>query len=164
MAEVGSGTVAEEYVFGKRMLAGAISGGLADGLMYPMMTVKSRLQVQGSERWGSTGALYMYGGPLHAIRTIAANEGWRTFYKGYATVIVGVSSTALYMTTYQTIKRLLPGGQDNHVVQFGSGIIATFAQSIVAVPVEVIRQRQMVQTACAGSYMSPWLGGRKKDT
>lgn len=46
MAGVGSGNVAEEYVFGKRMLAGAISGGLADGLMYPMMTVKSRLQVQ----------------------------------------------------------------------------------------------------------------------
>jgi len=45
------------------------------------------------------------------------------------------------------------GGQDNHMVQFGSGIIATFVQAIVAVPVEVIRQRQMVQTACEGSYM-----------
>lgn len=45
------------------------------------------------------------------------------------------------------------GGEDSHVVQFLSGIIATFAQSIVAVPVEVIRQRQMVQTTCEGSYM-----------
>lgn len=51
----------------------------------------------------------MYGGPLHAIQDIAAHEGWRTFYKGYATILLGVPSTALYMTTYQTIKSLVPG-------------------------------------------------------
>ncbi|KAG0622558.1 hypothetical protein M758_3G106800 [Ceratodon purpureus] len=142
-----------EHLVVKEMLAGSIAGGLADGLMYPMMTVKSRIQVQGSGSSGSTGALYMYGGPLHAIRDIATKEGLRTFYKGSATILVGVSSTALYMTTYQTIKRHLPGGEDSPVVQFGGGMFATSVSSIVAVPVEVIRQRQMVQSACAGAYM-----------
>lgn len=45
------------------------------------------------------------------------------------------------------------GGQDSPVAQFGGGILATSVSSIVSVPVEVIRQRQMVQTACEGSYM-----------
>lgn len=51
----------------------------------------------------------MYGGPLHAIRDIATKEGWRTFYKGSGTIPVGIASTGLYMTTYQTMKRLLQG-------------------------------------------------------
>jgi hypothetical protein len=45
------------------------------------------------------------------------------------------------------------GGQDSPFVQFGGGILATSMSSIVSVPVEVIRQRQMVQTASEGSYM-----------
>ena len=35
-----------EKLIGKEMLAGSIAGGLADSLMYPMMTVKSRIQVK----------------------------------------------------------------------------------------------------------------------
>lgn len=44
MARGGGGI--QEHLVGKEMLAGSIAGGLADGLMYPMMTVKSRLQVK----------------------------------------------------------------------------------------------------------------------
>lgn len=92
----------------------------------------------------------MYRGPVHAICTISAREGWRTLYKGYATVIA--PAQALYMGSYQTFKRLIPGGDTNPVVHFGGGVVATLVQSSVTVPVEVIRQRQMVQTSGAGSY------------
>lgn len=51
----------------------------------------------------------MYGGPLNAFQTIATKEGWRTFYKGASTILVGVPSTALYFSTYETTKRLFPG-------------------------------------------------------
>lgn len=44
------------------------------------------------------------------------------------------------------------GGQERPVVQFGGGILASLGASIIDVPVEVIRQRQMVQTASEGSY------------
>ncbi|KAG0558748.1 hypothetical protein KC19_10G051000 [Ceratodon purpureus] len=147
----GVGDSSHEHLAAKQMLAGGIGGALADGTMYPMMTVKSRLQVQGGSGGGAS-ALYMYRGPVQAIQTIVAKEGWRTFYKGYATVTQVAPAQALYFGTYQAIKRYLPGGHDSPVVQFAGGILASLVQSTVTVPVEVIRQRQMVQTAGEGSY------------
>ncbi|KAH6558844.1 hypothetical protein KP509_1Z042400 [Ceratopteris richardii] len=94
----------------------------------------------------------MYRGPVHAIYTISAHEGWRTLYKGYATVSQIAPAQALYMASYQSAKRLLPGGENNPVVHFCGGVIATFVQSSVTVPVEVIRQRQMVQRSGGDSY------------
>ncbi len=38
------------------------------------------------------------------------------------------------------------------MVHFVGGLLATLVQSTVMVPVEVIRQRQMVQTGGEGSY------------
>lgn len=140
----------------KQMVAGGLAGMLADGVVYPMMTVKSRLQVQGAavgaSSGGGTSALYMYRGPVHAIYTISAHEGWRTLYKGYATVSQIAPAQALYMASYQTSKRLLPGGENNPIVHFCGGVIATVVQSSVTVPIEVIRQRQMVQRSGANSY------------
>lgn len=137
-----------EHIVAKQMIAGAISGGIADAAMYPMMTVKSRLMVQG----GNKAALYSYNGPLQAFQHIIAREGFRTLYKGYATAALVVPAQALYMGTYQAIKRYLPGGHDNPVAQFSGGVLAALVQSTVTVPVEVMRQRQMVQTAGEGSY------------
>ncbi|KAI5063556.1 hypothetical protein GOP47_0022103 [Adiantum capillus-veneris] len=140
----------------KQMVAGGLAGMLADGVMYPMMTVKSRLQVQGASAsvgsGGGASAIYMYRGPLHAIYTISAHEGWRTLYKGYATVSQIAPAQALYMASYQTAKKVLPGGKENPVVHFCGGVIATLVQSSVTVPVEVIRQRQMVQRSGGDSY------------
>ena len=44
------------------------------------------------------------------------------------------------------------GGDDNPLVHVGGGVIASLAGSVLGVPIEVIRQRQMVQTAGEGSY------------
>jgi hypothetical protein len=38
------------------------------------------------------------------------------------------------------------------MVHFVGGLLATLVQSTVMVPVEVVRQRQMVQTSGEGSY------------
>eukprot|EP00249_Psilotum_nudum_P029082 c39297_g1_i1 orf=326-1261(+) len=139
----------------KQMIAGGFAGTLADGVVYPMMTVKSRLQVQGATigtSSGGAGAMYMYRGPVHAIYTISVSEGWRTLYKGYATVSQIAPAQALYMATYQTFKKIVPGGENNSLVHFCGGLLATLVQSSVTVPVEVIRQRQMVQTSGTGAY------------
>lgn len=58
---------------------------------------------------GGTAALYAYKGPAQAIYSIAAKEGWRTLYKGYSTVSQIAPAQALYMATYQTAKKTLPG-------------------------------------------------------
>lgn len=68
------------------------------------------MQVQGGAGSGSgTAALYMYKGPVDAIYTIGSKEGMRTLYKGFATVTQIGPAQALYMATYQTSKRYLPG-------------------------------------------------------
>ncbi|KAL3679750.1 hypothetical protein R1sor_022706 [Riccia sorocarpa] len=135
-------------LFGKQLLAGGLAGTLADAVMYPMMTAKTRLQVQGGATGGGgTASVTMYRGPLHALYSISAREGWRTLYKGYATVGNTGPATALYMGVYQTAKKVIPGGEENPAVHFCGGLVATFFQSSVTVPTEIIRQRQMVQTA-----------------
>lgn len=65
--------------------------------------------MQGGGGKGGAAALYMYKGPVEAITTIVAKEGWRTFYKGYATITQTVAGQAIYMATYQSIKRYAPG-------------------------------------------------------
>ena len=47
---------------------------------------------------------------------------------------------------------MVAGGTDNPVTQFAGGVLATLVQSTVMVPVEVIRQRQMIQTGGDGAY------------
>ena len=42
---MGDDKASHEHILAKEMLAGGLAGTLADGLMYPMMTVKSRMQV-----------------------------------------------------------------------------------------------------------------------
>lgn len=46
----------------------------------------------------------------------------------------------------------IAGGPDNPLTQFGGGVLATLVQSSLMVPVEVIRQRQMIQTGGEGAY------------
>lgn len=89
----------------KQMLAGGLAGMLADGVVYPMMTVKSRLMVQGGASSSGTAALYMYKGPLDAMFQIGTKEGLRTLYKGFSTVTQIAPTQAMYMVTYQTSKR-----------------------------------------------------------
>eukprot|EP00850_Spirogloea_muscicola_P007676 SM000039S14506 [mRNA] locus=s39:534197:536494:+ [translate_table: standard] len=94
-------------------------------------------------------AAYAYAGPLEAIRSIIT--------KGFGTVIQVAPAQALYMGTYQVSRQLIPGDEHSPGVQFLAGICATVGQSLVMVPLEVVRQRQQVQTrASAGAYKGSW--------
>lgn len=66
-------------------------------------------QVQGGASSSGTAALYMYKGPLDAMFQIGTKEGLRTLYKGFSTVTQIAPTQAMYMATYQTSKRYLPG-------------------------------------------------------
>ena len=127
---------------GQEMLASGVGGCLADGLTYPMCTVKNRLQL-GASRQGAV----VYRGPLDALGVIIRTEGVGALFKGVSTVLPVLPAQALYMGGYQGFRRLAPGDPDSPAVQFAGGIVATLTQSIAMVPLEVVRQRQQVQTA-----------------
>lgn len=44
------------------------------------------------------------------------------------------------------------GSEESPVTQFAGGVVATVAQSLAMVPLEVVRQRQQVQTNTSGAY------------
>jgi hypothetical protein len=90
-------------------------------------------------------------------------EGWRTLFKGFSTVLPVAPAQALYMGGYQSFRRLQPGDPDSPAVQFGTcslatqllaarlraaatvgGIVATLTQSIAMVPLEVRVHRLVV--------------------
>eukprot|EP00246_Nothoceros_aenigmaticus_P014726 TRINITY_DN5795_c0_g2_i1.p1 TRINITY_DN5795_c0_g2~~TRINITY_DN5795_c0_g2_i1.p1 ORF type:complete len:309 (-),score=36.37 TRINITY_DN5795_c0_g2_i1:384-1310(-) len=137
------------WILKRQMASAGLAGMLADGTVFPMMTVKSRMQVQGG---GGGSAVYSYTGPLQAIQTIAAKEGVKTLYKGFGTVAFTAPAQGLYMGAYQSFKKFFPGGDQNPLVHFGGGLVATLVQSTIMVPSEIVRQRQMVQITGAGSY------------
>ena len=137
----------------REMAASALGGMVADGLTYPMCTIKNRLQVQGSGGGG-----YAYAGPLDAAATMVRREGLRSLWKGASTVLPVAPAQALYMGGYQGFRRSVQsfgGDADAPSVQLAGGVVATLTQSLVMVPLEVVRQRQQVQTAvdvAAGGY------------
>jgi uncharacterized membrane protein YphA (DoxX/SURF4 family) len=103
-----------------------------------------------------------------ALRGCAAQEGWRTLFKGFSTVLPVAPAQALYMGGYQGFRRLQPGDPDSPAVQFGAhaagvhdacglltraaaavgGVVATLTQSIAMVPLEARR--------CAVPLISPY--------
>jgi hypothetical protein len=128
-------------------------------------------QAQGGARAGT----YAYRGPFDALSTIVRKvrrrtpcvacfalrclvafvhqEGWRTLFKGFSTVLPVAPAQALYMGGYQGFRRLQPGDPDSPAVQFGAllalrcmlprsraaavgGVVATLTQSIAMVPLE----------------------------
>jgi hypothetical protein len=67
---------------------------------------------------GSTQALTQH--TLHACTHTHAQEGWRTLFKGFSTVLPVAPAQALYMGGYQGFRRLQPGDPDSAAVQFGA--------------------------------------------
>ena len=93
-------------------------------------------KAQGGARAGT----YAYRGPFDALSTIVrkasaraprcsglgaeaawpTQEGWRTLFKGFSTVLPVAPAQALYMGGYQSFRRLQPGDPDSPAVQFGA--------------------------------------------
>lgn len=69
------------HVFCCRFLAGACAGGFSQTIIYPLEVLKTRLALR------KTG---QYKGILDAAIKIHANEGIRSFYRGYVPNILGV--------------------------------------------------------------------------
>lgn len=99
--------------------AGGIAGTTVDTSLFPLDTLKTRLQ-------SSSGFL--------------ASGGFRGVYAGLGSAVVGSApGAALFFVTYDGIKRALPdGGAGTHMLAASAGEVAACA---VRVPTEVVKQR-----------------------
>ncbi|PNH08158.1 Calcium-binding mitochondrial carrier protein SCaMC-2-A, partial [Tetrabaena socialis] len=71
----------DHVLIGERMVSGGIAGAIAQGLLYPLDTIRTRLAVS---------APNTYAGILHAAYRIRRDEGARAFYRGITPSMIGI--------------------------------------------------------------------------
>jgi len=100
--------------------AGAISGGVSKLIVYPLDTVKKRLQAQAFETfWGSATAnvakvdKVQYKNMLDCASRIMSEEGPRAFYRGLVPSLVKtMGATSLTFAIFQLTKNTLETAHD----------------------------------------------------
>ncbi|PNH11010.1 Mitochondrial folate transporter/carrier [Tetrabaena socialis] len=128
------------------MIAGGMAGSAAVLFLHPFDVIKTRLQVQD----GASSSGTQYRNALHAGRTLLAQEGWRSFYKGLTPALIGSGvSWAAYFYIYEAIKawhcswqgreRLSPGWNMASAAQAGATVC------LLTNPVWLIKTRLQLQ-------------------
>ncbi|KAG0350792.1 mitochondrial carrier domain-containing protein [Gamsiella multidivaricata] len=141
----------------KDCASGTIGGFLQVFVGQPFDTVKVRLQTMPAPLPGQAP---LYTGMLDCVKQTIAKEGFRGFYKGTTTPLVGVGAcVSIQFVTLQAMKRYYndkngPGANGflSNSQLYLAGAVSGITNSIVSGPVEHIRTRLQVQT---GSSAAP---------
>lgn len=134
------------------MAAGGLAGTTAVLFLHPFDVVKTRLQVQD----GLSRSLSMYKGPIDAVRTITAQEGWRAFYKGLSPAIVGSGvAWAAYFYVYEAVKNWHMRWQGSERLSAGWNMLSA-AQAgatvcMITNPIWLIKTRLQLQRGTPSS-------------
>ena len=126
------------------MIAGAVAGTVEHTAMYPVDTIKTRMQALGHP-----------GQRLHrlslaeALRTALKREGIAGLYKGVGAVAAGAGPAhAMHFAVYELAKEGLGGnrGSTRHhpAIAALSGALATVVNEVVMTPVDLVKQRLQV--------------------
>ncbi|KAF3104241.1 S-adenosylmethionine transporter [Orbilia oligospora] len=123
--------------FTRALLAGAVAGLTVDLTLFPLDTLKTRLQ-------SSSGFL--------------ASGGFRNVYRGIGSVFLGSApGAALFFVSYEGVKssaftKSYLGGKDTPAASMLASAIGEVAACTVRVPVEVVKQR--AQATGTGSSLA----------
>lgn len=106
------------------MASGALAGSAVEAALYPLDTIKTRMQVA-------------HGG---------AAVNWRHLYKGLGGNLVGVMpACAVFFAVYEPAKRLLVASDGDSRHSMGAHLVAAasggLASSLIRVPTEVVKTR-----------------------
>ena len=142
-----------------KLLSGVLSGAIASGVFTPMDVVKVRMQAEvggGVRADGAPAAGPRYRNVLHALRTIAAEEGRAGLYKGVSpTMQRAAVVAAVELASYDECKTLLvsalgmaPTGAPTHLA---ASLMAGFLCTLASSPLDVIKSRVMNQPVDAAT-------------
>lgn len=126
----------------ERFLAGALAGGMAQSIIYPLEVLKTRMVLR---KTGEYSSIY------DCANKIIKNEGVRAFYKGYIPNILGIIPYAgtdlaayetlkrFYMVRYQTV--------DNPPIPvlLMCGTVSTLCGQLISYPLSLVRTRLQAQ-------------------
>ncbi|KAJ3299514.1 hypothetical protein HK104_008610 [Borealophlyctis nickersoniae] len=107
------------------LLAGAVAGTAVDTVLFPLDTIKTRLQAREGFR---------------------ASGGFRGVYSGLSSAVIGSApSAAAFFVTYETVKksaaRAMPGETYAPITHMIAASCGEIAACVVRVPTEVVKQR-----------------------
>lgn len=144
-AMLGAGEDASNAPLWKRVLAGGLTGSLAQTVSIPFEVIKTRQQADGRMRL--LGKEPRYRGPVDAVRKIWAAEGLAGFYTALSSsvwraAIINAAGISSYDHTKQLVVRLL--GTDKGVApQLAGSVVTGLVSAVVSAPLDVVKTRLM---------------------
>lgn len=129
----------------ERFAAGACAGGISQTAIYPLEVLKTRLAL------GKTG---QYTSIVDAAMKIYANEGIKSFYRGYIPNILGILPYAgIDLAVYETLKKKYISTHENKQPSFwlllACGSASSTLGQVCSYPLALIRTRLQAQ----GKYL-----------
>ena len=117
---------------------------MTNGLLYPTKLIKVRMQAE-TGRGG-------YRSVPHAFADIVKTEGPRSLYKGFSVNCLSVLSSQIYITAYEMTRAFTrPMFESELACNLTAGVMASVVQQGVAVPIDVVSQRLMVDRRSGGA-------------
>eukprot|EP00761_Pharyngomonas_kirbyi_P014667 gb/GECH01014697.1/.p1 GENE.gb/GECH01014697.1/~~gb/GECH01014697.1/.p1 ORF type:complete len:304 (+),score=49.71 gb/GECH01014697.1/:1-912(+) len=143
-------------------ICGAAAGLVSDLFVHPIETIRTQLQVQRGTKKPSSAT--------KTFKRIISTEGTIGLYRGFGIVpLLTVPGYAVYFSGYEYLKRTLgkhigiqEGSVAAAVTHLSCGFIADGLGALIWVPMDVIKQRMMVQPSGMGAkYSGPFQAIRR---
>ncbi len=125
----------------KAMAAGATAGVTEHVCVFPVDTIKTRMQAATSAGQPS------YRGVFHGLVQVAKTEGIGRLYRGVPVTALGaIPSHAAHFASYEAAKRHLGSSRTSHTpfANAMAGVCATLAHDAISTPMDVVKQRLQV--------------------
>ncbi|EDO18503.1 hypothetical protein Kpol_2001p4 [Vanderwaltozyma polyspora DSM 70294] len=146
-----------------QMVAGAFAGIMEHSVMFPVDTIKTKIQAAPSMQIavGGTGtstataihsARYSSATVLGSLYNVIKLEGASSLWKGIQPILLGAGPAhAVYFGAYEYLKTVLIDENDTskyHPLKVAlSGFVATVASDAVMTPIDTIKQRMQLESA-----------------
>ncbi|KAL0579266.1 Fe(2+) transporter [Marasmius crinis-equi] len=123
------------------MFAGAMAGISEHAVMFPVDSIKTRMQVF------TTSPVAVYSGVGNAFARISSTEGMRALWRGVWSVVLGAGPAhAVHFGTLEAVKEMMGGNEAGNqwLATSVAGASATTAADALMNPFDVIKQRMQV--------------------
>ncbi|KAJ5874972.1 Mitochondrial carrier protein [Penicillium soppii] len=129
-------------------ISGAVAGGCATGVTYPLDLLRTRFAAQGPDR--------VYGSLRASVVDIARHEGLPGFFRGCSAAVAQiVPYMGLFFTTYEALRPVMTAGD---LLPLGTGdaaagVVASVLAKTGVFPLDLVRKRLQVQGPTRTRYV-----------
>ncbi|PVU85524.1 hypothetical protein BB560_006994 [Smittium megazygosporum] len=133
------------------LTAGAAAGILEHSVVYPLDSIKTRMQVVGVNR------NMIYSTMFDSFRLVSTTEGFRSLWRGISSMIMGAGPAhAVHFAVYEQAKHTLSFGNTSSqpFVAGVAGGIGTAVSEFLMNPFDVVKQRMQANSSTYSSILS----------